>query len=72
LWHADIQQCKEVEGDIAEWGVIALLHSTRWDGGLREWILPHKVLERGNQFYDEEQRFDLPSRWDGRWFRHSY
>jgi len=65
LWHADIQKCREVEGDIAEWGVISLLNSTKWDKGLKEWDLPKKILERGNQFFEEEKDFKLDKRWKG-------
>jgi len=72
LWHADIQKCREVEGDIAEWGVVSLLESTKWDKGLKEWNLPKEILKRGNQYYEEEEGFKLPPRWKEKWDRHPY
>lgn len=72
LWHVDIQRCREVEGDIAEWGVVALLNSTRWDKGLKEWDLPKKILARGDQYFEEEKEFKLQPRWKGKWDRHEY
>lgn len=72
LWHADIQKCREVEGDIAEWGVFSLLQSTKWDEGLKEWDLPKEILKRGDQYFKEEEGFDLPPRWEDNWDRHKY
>lgn len=61
-WHADIQKCSDVEGDMAAWATEALLKSTRWDERLREWTFPRTEIERGDQFIREEAGFKFPPR----------
>lgn len=68
-WHADIQQCREIESDITGWATEVLLISTSWDERLREWSSPRTEIERGDQFIREEAGFKLLPRWTGKWNR---
>lgn len=60
--HADIQNCSNVEGDVAQWATETLLKSTHWTERLFDWGFPRTVIARGNQFEREEEGFDLSSR----------